>query len=230
MRVRFQAAGQGARRRAGFKTFRRGVERAPPTPDPGGERPTTGGDIMASGGRRIRSGPNPDPNSRTSERRGYTLQDLPNTEYRGRAPQYPLPEHRVRKWDNDANRWVTLDEDTERFRERELELWRWLWRQPQARAWRLPQYGYMRMELAQWARMSVICESPDAKAADRSILLRLADRIGLTPAGLAALGWRIADETVDRYAAAEVPMSDAEAARTGRDTKIVHFPRRLREA
>lgn len=185
---------------------------------------------MTSGGRRLRSGPPPDPNSRTSERRGYTLQSLPNTEYRGRAPKYPLPEYTVRKWDNDANQWTTLDAETERFRARELELWKWLWKQPQARAWKLAQYGYMRMELAQWTRMSVICESADAKAADRSILLRLADRIGLTAAGLVALGWKIEDETVDRYAAVEVPMTDLEADRTGRDTKIVHFPRRMREA
>lgn len=37
------------------------------------------------------------------------------------------------------------------------------------------------------------CEGSDAKAADRTAMLRLADQIGMSPTGLAANGWKIAD-------------------------------------
>ena len=66
-----------------------------------------------------------------------------------------------------------------------------------------------------------------AKAADIAARLRMEDRIGLSEAGMQALGWRIAEENVD-MAATEVPATDVEAAETGNETKIVHFPRRMR--
>jgi hypothetical protein len=43
-----------------------------------------------------------------------------------------------------------------------------------------------------WVRISALCESPDATAADKGSLHRFADQIGLTPAGLKENGWQIA--------------------------------------
>lgn len=183
---------------------------------------------MASGGKRVRSGPKPDPNSRTSERRGYTLRNLPNSECRGRAPSFPLPVFQAKSYDPSSGQMEPDAQLTEAWAAREAELWKWLWRQPQARAWRMPQYRYMVYEVAQYCRQCVLCERAEAKAADRTVLIRLADRIGLSPAGLAALGWKISEDNVDGAAAHEVPASDAERAQSGADTKIVHFPRRLR--
>lgn len=165
--------------------------------------------MMTSGGRRVRSGPAPDPTSRTSERRGYMLTSLPNTECSGRPPAFPLPAHN-RTSDNPVTQARLVLED-ERINAREKELWKWLWRQPQARAWKLPQYRYMRMELALWVRQSVVCESDGAKAADMGILLRMTDRIGLSPAGMAALGWRI--ESDERSSDSEFTRRRAEQLR-----------------
>lgn len=133
---------------------------------------------MTSGGRRVRSGPAPDPNSRTSERRGYTLRSLPNTAYAGKPLKYPL-----------------LALGDERADAREAETWKWLWKQPQARAWKLAQYRYMVHDIAMYCRMFVLCEQAGAKTSDRVLLLRLADRIGLSPAGLASLGWKIDEDS-----------------------------------
>lgn len=43
----------------------------------------------------------PDPSSGASERRGYTLRSLPNTEYKGRPPKFPLPPYVLRYFDKD---------------------------------------------------------------------------------------------------------------------------------
>lgn len=145
---------------------------------------------MTSGGRRVRSGPPPDPNSRTSERRGYTLRALPNTEYSGRPLKYPLA--------------PLPDEESAR---RESEVWKWLWKQPQARAWKLAQYRYMVHDIAMYCRMFVVCERPEAKTSDRVLMLRLSDRIGLSPAGLASLGWKVAEDD------SQLPVVDSEFTR-----------------
>lgn len=182
---------------------------------------------MPKGGRRVRSGPKPDPTSRTSERRGYTLRSLPNTEYKGRPPKFPLPPYVLRDFDKESQEWVEDTAGSESWNAREAELWRQLWRLPQARAWKQPQLKYLCYQLGSYVRECVVCESPMAKAADLAIKIRLEDRIGLSEAGLQALGWRIAEENVS-LGAHEVPSSDAEAAESGMDTKVVQFPRRLR--
>ena len=62
-------------------------------------------------------------------------------------------------------------------------------------AWSRPQYKYLQHMVALYVRQYVLCESSDAKAADRTTLCRYADSIGLTPQGLRLNGWRIvADE------------------------------------
>ena len=182
---------------------------------------------MTSGGRRVRSGPAPDPNSRTSERRGYTLKNLPNTPYSGRAPNFPLPPYVVRHYDQETQEWNVDHEASDVWNDREATLWKMLWKLPQARAWRQPQLRYLTYAIGLYVRECVVCEQTGAKAADIAARLRMEDRIGLSEAGMQVLGWRIAEENVD-MAATEVPATDVEAAETGNETKIVHFPRRMR--
>jgi len=52
-----------------------------------------------------------------------------------------------------------------------------------------------------WVRVKVRCEEPDAGAALLGELHRFADQIGLTTAGLAEMGWKVAvDEVAERAA------------------------------
>src|SRR4051794_26745589 len=97
---------------------------------------------MPRGGTRNRSGPQADPTSGRSERRGYQLTALPAEGYRGRAPRFPL---------SDAS-------------EREIEVWKQLWRTPQACAWSIPSEQWRVAIVAMYARTFVRCEDPEASA------------------------------------------------------------------
>lgn len=148
---------------------------------------------MPKGGARIRSGPSPDPQSERSEIRGYRLDRLPAAGFDGPVPAFPLMPHRIYRWEyEDKRRFQVLDEDaTEIFADRERELWEWLWRTPQACAWSMPTEAWRLLVIAMYARTFVICESSESTAADKSSLHRFADQIGMTTAGLAAMGWVI---------------------------------------
>ena len=154
--------------------------------------------IMASGGARNRSGPQADPTSGRSDRRGYKLTALPAEGYGGDVPVFPLPARVV--WSEyfvDGQKVREREaSETELVRERELELWRWAWSTPQACAWSLPSESWRLHTIAMWVRTYVICESSEATAADKSSLHRFADQIGLTPAGLRENGWAIAPDEV----------------------------------
>lgn len=158
---------------------------------------------MAKGGARNRSGPQPDPTSGRSDRRGIKLTALPAEGYDGDAPEYPLPKRNVYDiYFADKQRVKEFDADaTEALWERELELWRWAWRTPQACAWAMPSERWRLMAIAQWVRTSVVCESSEATAADKNSLHRFADQIGMTPAGLRENGWAIAQDEVGAKAA-----------------------------
>ena len=123
---------------------------------------------MPRGGKRVRSGPMPDPSSGASERRGYTLRSLPNTEYKGRPPKFPLPPYVIRYFDKDSQEWIEDTAGSESWNDREAELWKQLWRLPQARAWKQPQLRYLHYQIASYVRECVICESSLAKAASVS--------------------------------------------------------------
>lgn len=129
---------------------------------------------MARGGARNRSGPKPDENSARSDARGYKLDALPAAGYDGPVPGFPLPE----------------------ATDRELEVWAQAWRTPQACAWSQPSERWRHRTVALWVRLSVRCESPDASAAYLAQLHRFADQIGMTTAGLAEMGWKIAADAV----------------------------------
>ena len=124
---------------------------------------------MSRGGARNRSGPQPVEGSRTSERKGYTLTALPLAGYDEAAPDFPLPAATAR----------------------ELEVWAQAWTTPQACAWSEEPWRWR--SVAMWVRWSVRMEADDASAALGNVVVRFADQIGLTPAGLKENGWKIAD-------------------------------------
>lgn len=126
---------------------------------------------MSSGGARNRSGPSPDPTSGRSDRRGVSLTALPAS-YDKPAPVFPLPGLSVR----------------------ESEVWAETWTLPQANAWALPSESWRVRAVAMWVRLSVRCEDPDASASLLGQLHRFADQIGMTTAGLAEMGWRVAPD------------------------------------
>src|SRR5689334_1369432 len=115
---------------------------------------------MTQGGARNRSGPAKDPNALRRNRDGYTLRQIPNEEFRGAYPAFPLSD-------------CTHQEDA---------LWRYYWRQPQASVWITEPYRWP--TIAMYVRTFVRCAGDMAKTADVNSLHRLADQIGLTPAGL----------------------------------------------
>jgi hypothetical protein len=124
---------------------------------------------MTSGGARTRSGPPPDPDSRESERRGYSLEFLPPAGYDGPIPEFPLPDPS----------------------ERELAVWAEAWRSPQACAWSMPAQTWMHRTIGLWVRTSVRAEQPNASVAILGVLHRFADQVGMTTAGLQYMGWRV---------------------------------------
>lgn len=144
---------------------------------------------MPSGGARNRSGPQPDPNSLKSAKRGISLTALPAGGYDGEVPDFPLP----------------------RPKARERELWSWAWRTPQAAAWSRESWRWQ--TVAMWVRTMARCELADATAADKNSLHRFADQIGMTPAGLVENGWRIAADQLAEKRAEKEPAPSAPSAR-----------------
>lgn len=133
---------------------------------------------MTSGGSRNRSGPKPSESSGRSDRRGYSLTALP-AQYDGDIPDFPLSE----------------------ASQRELDLWAEKWRGPHGAAWSQPSERWRMWDVALWVRTAVRCEAPDANAALLSNLHRLGDRAGLSTAGLAEMGWKVAVDEVSKRAA-----------------------------
>lgn len=134
---------------------------------------------MARGGARNRSGPQADPNSGRSDRRGFKLTALPAGGYDGEVPEFPLPA----------------------ASKRELEVWEQAWRTPQACAWSMPSESWRTSTVALWVRTKVRCEDPEAPASLLGQLHRFADQIGMTTAGLAEMGWVVARDEVSAKAA-----------------------------
>lgn len=147
---------------------------------------------MASGGARNRSGPNADLSSGRSDRRGFSLTALPAEGYSGPVPDFPLP---------DAT-------------ERESDLWADVWRTPQAAAWATSSERWRIRTVALWVRLSVRCEALDVPASLLGQLHRFADQIGMTTAGLAEMGWRVAtDEVAAKASTAPHPVEAAPRTR-----------------
>lgn len=132
---------------------------------------------MSRGGSRNRSGPPPAEGSGRSDARGYSLTALPAQGYDGEAPDFPLP--------------TATD--------RELEVWHQAWTTPQACAWAMPSEAWRLSTVAMWVRVKVRCEDAESPASLLGQLHRFADQIGMTTAGLAEMGWKVAvDETATK--------------------------------
>lgn len=123
---------------------------------------------MTSGGNRNRK-QQPHEGSATSERRGYSLTELPAEPFDGIVPEFPLPE-------------VT---------DRESDVWSRAWTWPQAYLWSMPGQEWRIPVVAMWVRLTVRCEIHDSPAALLAQLHRFADQIALTQAGLAEAGYKI---------------------------------------
>lgn len=122
---------------------------------------------MARGGARNRSGPAPDPSSLKSAKT-RTFSALPAEGYTGKPPAFPLPKPSAR----------------------ERAVWAEAWTSPQACAWADEPWRWR--TIGMWVRWSVRMEDDDASAALGNVVVRFADQIGLTPAGLKENGWTIA--------------------------------------
>lgn len=129
---------------------------------------------MPRGGARNRSGPRPEEQSGRSDRRGYKLTALPAEGYDGPPPPWPLS----------------------RPLKRELDLWAWLWTTPQACAWAMESETWRIRTVAMYARVAIRCEERDAPGSILAQLHRLGDQIGMTTAGLAEMGWKVATDEV----------------------------------
>lgn len=137
---------------------------------------------MSSGGARNRSGPGKDLNSARSS--GLAFTNLPAGGFEGDAPEFPLPSPS----------------------ERELSVWGRLWKSPQAAAWSQEEWRWPLVGM--YTRMFVRAEEVDAAPTLIGQLHRLADQIGMTPAGLKENGWSIAlDEMSERRTTATTKTS-----------------------
>lgn len=149
---------------------------------------------MARGGARNRSGPQKDETSLKSALTGYSLTALPAEGYGGPVPDFPLRPRVVYRWEvEDKRRYQVRDDDeTEAVADREVEMWEWLWATPQACAWSMPSESWRLHTIAMYVRTFVLCEGDGSTAADKGSLHRFADQIGMTTAGLAEMGWKVA--------------------------------------
>lgn len=146
---------------------------------------------MGSGGSRNRSGPAPSEESGRSDRRGYSLTALPAGGYDGEIPDFPLPN----------------------ASDREVAVWSQAWRTPQACAWSMPSEAWRAGTVALWVRTKVRCEDPEAPASLLGQLHRFADQIGMTTAGLAEMGWKVAVDELAARAAGKEPATKPASSR-----------------
>ena len=127
---------------------------------------------MTSGGARLRSGPQADPNSGRSEKRKIKdgLKPIPDKDFHGRPPVFPL------------------EEPTDQ----EMVMWRRIWKYPQAREWKQDPWRWPTIAL--YVRSYVDATKPGAPASARNGISRMATEIGLTKDGLVLNGWKLIEE------------------------------------
>jgi hypothetical protein len=154
---------------------------------------------MPRGGARNRSGPQPDENSLKAAKTGFVLTALPVEGYAGETPDWPL----------------------EGKTQREADVWAEAWMTPQACAWIGQSWRWRTVAL--WVRWSVRMEHDEAPAALGNVVVRLADQIGMTPAGLKENGWKIAANEVSSGQSPAQPAQRGPARKSARDRlKLVH--------
>ncbi len=120
---------------------------------------------MASGGRRARSGPAPDPLSRTSLVNGREFTVLP-LEHDVAVPEFPFADVSVA----------------------ELAVWGELWKKPQAVMW--SRLGLV-FQVAAYARSLVESVEPGASAGLKTAVIRMEAELGISTSGMLQNGWVI---------------------------------------
>ena len=120
---------------------------------------------MASGGRRARSGPAPDPLSRTSLVNGREFTILP-LEHDAPVPEFPFSDVSVA----------------------ELAVWGELWKKPQAVMW--SRLGLV-FQVAAYARSLVESVEPGASAGLKTAVIRMEAELGISTSGMLQNGWVI---------------------------------------
>lgn len=154
---------------------------------------------MARGGARVNSGPPPDPNAlrrdRPSDKDGWTT--LPAEGRTGECPVWPLPTIYPNEESSPAE-WALI----EAAGEVERDLWSELWSTPQAVAWEKLRWT---REVALYARLQIRGELGDLDAGKEA--RQWSDRLGLNPASLLRLRWRILPTPVETGTASPRPPS-----------------------
>lgn len=150
---------------------------------------------MASGGRRARSGPAPDPLSRTSLVNGREFTVLP-LEHEVEAPEFPLepiPHYDI--YFEDKKRVKEFDQDaTDAARDAELQLWADLWERPQAVMW---QKLGLRYQVAAYVRAYIESTGPDSNAGLKTAAIRMEAELGISTSGMLQNGWVIESPAAD---------------------------------
>lgn len=143
---------------------------------------------MARGGARAGSGPAQDPNSARTAKRGLQFTEVSAKPYRGKIPEFPLPEAQVTFRVGGAS--IVDEASTKRFRERELALWTEAWRTyAAAHVWAKETWRHG--AVADWVRLSARCESLDASASLIAQKLTYGHEALVTLHGLHAAGYAI---------------------------------------
>lgn len=150
---------------------------------------------MPRGGARNRSGPQKTEDSGRSDARGVVFTALPSEGCKRKPPAFPL---------------VPLSANPE-IAEIEAKRWEEIWKSPQAVAWHAQRWRWL--TVAHYVRTSVTVEI-GGKAADVTAMIRLADQIGLTPAGLKENGWKIAEDQVSAKRTAKKTAARRPSARS----------------
>jgi hypothetical protein len=88
----------------------------------------------------------------------------------------------------------------------ESALWKLLWRTPQAAAWISEPWRHE--TIATYVRWRVRMHDPEAPASIGATVIRLADQIGLTPAGLRENGWELEELPGSRAIAEQAGTED----------------------
>lgn len=119
---------------------------------------------MASGGARARSGPAPDPLSRTSLLKGRDWVELPAGGWTGDVPEWPFPDS------PGASMWADV------------------WRKPQAMMW--SRLG-LADQVAAYVVAYLESVAPEASAGLKTAVLRMETELGISVAGMRQNGWVI---------------------------------------
>ncbi|GAB3166653.1 hypothetical protein GCM10027059_25940 [Myceligenerans halotolerans] len=146
---------------------------------------------MPRGGARVNSGPPPDPNAlrrdRKDDKAGWI--SLPSEGRQKPAPEWPLPPVTVFGDSDEA--------ETRRMElgERELQLWAEMWAKPQAVMWERLRCAD---RVALYVRLQVLGERTGEKQ-KLSEARMIGDRLGLDPASMLRLRWKVVtDELAER--------------------------------